>query len=224
MDPEFWHKRWREGRIGFHRAEVNPWLREHFPDLGVAAGARVLVPLCGKSLDLGWLTDQGCRPVGIELSPIACAAVFEERGVQPARETRGRMERLRGDGIEVWCGDFLDPALLDVEACAALWDRAALIALPAEVRADYVARCARLLRPGAGGLLVTLEYDTREMEGPPFSLSPAEVESLYRPAFDLRPVVLQQYAEPSPHLVERGLSGLHESVWILRRNERRDNE
>lgn len=224
MDPEFWHERWREGRIGFHRPEVNPWLRAHVRDLALARGARVLVPLCGKSLDLGWLADHGYRPVGVELSPIACAAVFEERGVQPVRETRGGMQRLRGGGIEVWCGDFFDPGLDDVVRCAALWDRAALIALPAEARADYVARCARLLTPGAPGLLVTLEYDPAEMEGPPFSVSPPEVESLYRSAFDLHPLVLQQYAEPSPHLVERGLSAMHESVWMLHRRGTEENE
>lgn len=224
MDPEFWHERWREGRTGFHRTEVNPWLRARFPELGIQPGARALVPLCGKSLDLGWLVDHGLRPVGVELSPIACAAVFEERGVQPERSGFGSLERWRGGDIEVYCGDFLDPALVDIGPCHGLWDRAALIALPRVMRPDYVRQCARLLAPGAAGLLVSLEYDPAEMEGPPFSVSPPEVESLYRPAFDLHPLVLQQYAEPSPHLMERGLSAMHESVWMLHRRGTEENE
>lgn len=224
MDPDSWQERWREGRIGFHRTEINPWLRDHFPDLGVPAGARVLVPLCGKSLDLGWLAGRGLRPVGVELSPIACAAVFEERGVEPERRRLGALEHWRGGGIELYCGDFLEPALLDIEPCSGLWDRAALIALPQGTREAYVEQCARLLTPGAAGLLVSLEYDPEEMDGPPFSVPPAEVESLYRSAFDLRPLVLQQYAEPSPHLVERGLSALHESVWTLHRRNPGESE
>lgn len=224
VDADFWHERWRDGRIGFHRAEVNPWLREYFPGLGVAAGGRVLIPLCGKSLDLGWLADQGFRPVGVELSPIACAALFEERGVKPERDSLGALECWRGGGIEVYCGDFLAPELVDIEPCSGLWDRASLIALPQAMRPDYVQQCTRLLTPAAAGLLVSLEYDPGEMDGPPFSVSPAEIERLYRSAFDLRPRVLQQYAEPSPHLVERGLSALHESVWILHRREEGENE
>ncbi len=218
MDPEFWHERWREGRIGFHRSEVNPWLREYLPALGLAAGARVLVPLCGKTLDLGWLADRGLGPVGVELSPIACAAVFEERGVVAERGEHAGFEHWRGGGIELYCGDFLRPGLTAAGPFDALWDRAALIALPGATRSAYVQQCARLLPPRTPGLLVTLEYDPAEMDGPPFSVPATEVEALYPPLFALEPLVLRQYAEPSSHLAERGLTGFHESVWRLRRH------
>lgn len=220
MDAEFWHGRWQEGRIGFHRDEVNPWLRQYLPRLDLPAGSRVLVPLCGKSLDLGWLAEQDLQPLGVELSPIACAALFEARGIEPARSRVGEFERWRGGGIEVWCGDFLAPDLLAAGPFDALWDRAALIALPAAMRADYVARCARLLSPGAPGLLVTLSYDPAEMDGPPFSVPPSEVAQLYAPGFTLDPLVEDRYCEPSAHLRERGLGAMHESVWQLRRRER----
>lgn len=224
MDPDFWHARWREGQIGFHRTEVNPWLREYLPTLGLAAGARILVPLCGKSLDLGWLAQQGLRPVGVELSPIACAAVFEEGGIAARRSSHAGFDHWHGGGIEVWCGDFLAPSLAELGPFEALWDRAALIALPAETRPRYVEQCAHLLVPGAPGLLVSLEYDPAEMDGPPFSVSAAEVEALYRVSFELEPLVLRQYAEPSPHLAARGLTGFHESVWRLRRHDPGDQD
>ncbi|MDZ7829602.1 MAG: thiopurine S-methyltransferase [Halofilum sp. (in: g-proteobacteria)] len=215
MEADFWHARWRDGNIGFHRGEVNPWLRTGLPRLRLSRGARVLVPLCGKSLDLGWLVEQGLRPVGVELSPIACAAVFEERGVTPVRTAAGPLEHLAGDGIELYCGDFLDSSLADAGPFDALWDRAALIALPAGMRADYVRQCARLLAPGAGGLLVSIEYDPSEMDGPPFSVTPSDVRALYGDSFDLAPIVEGQYCEPSGHLRERGLTAMHESVWLL---------
>jgi len=217
MEADFWHARWRDGNIGFHRDEVNPWLRTGLPRLRLPPGARVLVPLCGKSLDLGWLAEQGLRPVGVELSPIACAAVFEERGVTPARTAAGRFEHLAGGGIEVYCGDFLDPSLADDGPFDALWDRAALIALPGDMRTDYVRQCARLLVPGAAGLLVSLEYDPNEMDGPPFSVTPSDVRALYGDRFELTPIVEGQYCEPSAHLRDRGLTAMHESVWLSRK-------
>jgi len=217
MEEDFWHQRWREGRIEFHRDEVNPRLREGLPALGLAAGARVLVPLCGKSLDLGWFADQGLRPLGVELSPIACAAVFAERGIEPERVRAGGLERLSGDGIEVWCGDFLDPSLARAGVCDALWDRAALIALPEDTRPAYVAQCVRMLEPGARGLLVTMEYDQAVMEGPPFSVPAAEVRRLYAPNFEVRARLEGERCEPPPHLAERGLETLAESVWLLHR-------
>lgn len=220
MDAEFWHERWRAGQIGFHRTEVNPWLEHELPGLGLAPGSRVLVPLCGKSLDLGWLAEQGLRPVGVELSPVACAALFEERGVTPTRDQAAGLDRWSGDGIELYCCDFLDRALTTVGPFAALWDRAALIALPREMRPDYVAQCARLLEPGARGLLVSLTYDPQEMDGPPFSVPADEVRSLYGPRFALEAVVEDQYCEPSAHLRERGLSAMYESVWRLQRRDR----
>mgnify|MGYP000992455332 CR=1 FL=1 len=66
MDHGFWLERWRNGQIGFHNSEVNGMLLRHHAQLGAAA--RVLVPLCGKSLDMGWLAAQGHEVVGIELS------------------------------------------------------------------------------------------------------------------------------------------------------------
>lgn len=225
MDADFWHGRWREGRIGFHRPEVNPWLVEHLPRLALAAGARVLVPLCGKSLDLGWLADQGLRPVGVELSPVALEALFAERGVEaPRRAPAGALERWSGGGIEAFCGDFL---ALDPDTAGpldAFWDRAALIALPAHLRPAYVRHCAALVPPGATGLLVTLDYDAGSMEGPPFPVPADEVEALYAPWFEVDTIVPTQPGEPSDHLRERGMTGLHEAVWLLTRKHNHGGE
>lgn len=224
MDAEFWHERWREGRTGFHRPEVNPWLVAHLPRLALAAGARVLVPLCGKSLDLGWLADRGLRPVGVEISPLALEALFAARGVEaPERASAGALERWTGGGIEAFCGDFL---ALDAETlgpCDALWDRAALIALPAHLRPAYVRHCAALVRARATGLLVTMEYDAGAIEGPPFSVGGDEVEDLYGPWFEVDALVPAQPGEPSEHLRERGLTGMREAVWLLTRRDDHDD-
>ena len=63
MEHDFWHDRWESNRIGFHESAPNPLLTEHFPALSVPNSGRVFVPLCGKTLDIGWLLSQGQRVV-----------------------------------------------------------------------------------------------------------------------------------------------------------------
>ncbi|MDZ7747687.1 MAG: hypothetical protein U5K43_01660 [Halofilum sp. (in: g-proteobacteria)] len=126
--------------------------------------------------------------------------------------------------MEVWQGDFFDLSTTELKCCDALWDRAALIALPAALRAAYVAHCAALLAPGARGLLVTLDYDPAEHDGPPFAVPPQEVEALYAPYFEIEGLVAPHAVEPSPHLRERGLRTVREAVWrVTRRSDVRVN-
>ena len=68
MEEAFWQARWAQGQIGFHLQEVNPYLQQHWPSLSIAPGSQVLVPLCGKSLDMAWLAGQGLRVLGVELA------------------------------------------------------------------------------------------------------------------------------------------------------------
>ena len=74
MEAEFWHERWREQRIGFHLEKVNPTLLRHWPVLNPAPGSRVFVPLCGKTLDIGWLLDQGHKVCGIDCLTCRCSS------------------------------------------------------------------------------------------------------------------------------------------------------
>lgn len=218
MDPSFWHERWEAGRTGFHHDEPNPYLTAHLPALGLAPGARVLVPLCGKSVDLGWLSDRGLDPVGVELSPIAVEALFAERGVRADRVSHGDdLTWLHGGGIGVWCGDFFALDAGRAGRFDGLWDRAALIALPEDMRPDYVRRCAALMKPGARGLVVTLWYDPAEMDGPPFPVPPDEVETLYAPDFEVEAVAAPRVGAVPDHLRERGLTHLEEGAWRLAR-------
>lgn len=220
MDADFWHQRWREGRIGFHRTEVHPWLVAHLPRLGLAAGARVLVPLCGKSLDLGWLADRGLRPVGVELSTVAVAALFAERGVgAPRREPAGALERWTGGGIEALCGDFFALDAATAGPVDAVWDRAAVIAVPAARRRAYARRVAALVPPGGTGLVATMAYDPASMAGPPYPVPASEVEALFRSWFRIEPLVPTRPAEPSEHLRARGIAGMHEALWLLTRTD-----
>src|SRR5688500_11355978 len=139
MEPEFWHQRWTSNQIGFHEGQVNAYLARHYADLGLAPGETVFVPLSGKSVDLRWLADQGAHVVGVELSPIAVESFFAEQGSRPRTSKESAFAIWESRTIRVLCDDYfaLTPEhLADVQA---VYDRAALIALPPQRRADYVA-------------------------------------------------------------------------------------
>lgn len=220
MDPQFWHDRWRQNQIGFHQPAVNDHLQRFYPDLGLAPGAAVFVPLAGKSLDMLWLRGQGHAVIGVELSPIAVHAFFAENGwtVQSGRE--GAFEVCAAEGVRLLCGDFFDLAPAQLAGVSAVYDRAALIALPADMRARYVEHLVRVLPPDAPMLLVTLEYPPADMQGPPFSVSEAEVRSLYEPRFDVRPLATVDRLPDEPRFREKGVRRLEEKAYLLRRSRR----
>jgi thiopurine S-methyltransferase len=172
-DHDHWHDRWVEGRCGFHQDEVNPHLIQHWPALGVAPGGAVLVPLCGKTIDMLHLRSLGHEVVGIEMSPIACEEFFVDNDLSYTREG----ERWIGDGITLICGDYF--AERDLPTFAAVYDRAALIAIPPAWRERYVTTTRRWCSPGARMLLLTLQYPPDEKTGPPFTIPPGTVGELY---------------------------------------------
>ncbi|MCL9801539.1 thiopurine S-methyltransferase [Pseudomonas sp. rhizo66] len=213
MQPEFWHKKWASGQIGFHLPEVNPNLQRHWPGLGLPTTARVLVPLCGKSLDLAWLAGCGHQVLGIELSEKAIEDFFSEHQIQPQISERGAFKVYRGDTIELWCGDFFALTASDVAACAAFYDRAALIALPAPMRERYAAHLQQILPQGMHGLLITLDYDQAQMPGPPFAVGDDEVQRLLSGAWQVQVLEQQDVLGESWKFLQAGVTRLEERVY-----------
>ncbi len=215
MKREFWLERWRQGRISFHRSEHNPYLVRHLPALGLGPGSAVLVPLCGKSLDLHLLRRAGYRVVGVEVAPLAVEAFFADAGLQPERSRQGPFERYSTDGIDILCGDFFALRPSSAPRFAAVYDRAALIALPAPMRERYAVLVAELLHPGATGLLIALEFTKGHWPGPPHEVSEAEVRSLYEPAFDVTVLERTAPSPASPCFQEGGLLEVRDVVYLL---------
>lgn len=217
MDPDFWHQRWREGRIGFHQDQPTPLLLEHWPALGLAPGSQVFVPLAGKSLDLVWLAAQGHRVLGVELSPLAVDQFFTGHGLTPdVHESRYGRHYRAGD-IELICGDAFN---LDAEAlagCAAVYDRAALIALPPELRRRYVCELHAQLPAGCRGLLITLEYPPHEKQGPPFAVPEAEVYELYGHDWTVATLERRDILAQQPAFAAEGVSQLVTAAYRLTR-------
>jgi len=158
QDNQLWLQLWRDQQQGgFHQLAVNPLLPRFWDKLDLKRSHRVLVPLCGKSLDMLWLVEQGHEVIGIELSPIAVEAFFKESQLNVKKQRIGNFVRWRARGISIWCGDFFALSSKQLGRIDAVFDRAALTALPAEIRSAYIDKLMELTQQAASILLLTVE-------------------------------------------------------------------
>lgn len=201
-----WRKRWQEGRIGFHLQQAHPALLRHWASLGVANSTKVLVPLCGKSLDMRWLANEGHPVLGIEFAPEAVEQFLAQRTTAVSRYRQAGFTISRQGSVELWCGDFFHLHIQQAAEIGAFYDRASLIALPTATRQRYAFHLAQLVPPGAKGLLISLSHPDGTA-GPPYSVSDSEIESLFSANFAL---TFLEKGTPD----ERGRT---ESIWALER-------
>lgn len=214
MEADFWHSRWENQLIGFHLNEVNPYLRGYFPEFELKPGARVFVPLCGKTLDLIWLVDQSYDVVAIELSEIAVTDFFSENNLIPECTQVGNLKKWQWSNLCIYSGDFFDLTTDIIGEIDAVYDRAALIALPAEMRKKYVAKLNELAG-SAAKLLITLEYEQSKMDGPPFSVELDEVKSLYGDEHIVVQEIKKEILGENDKFREKGLSYMNECVYQI---------
>ncbi|MDF2152336.1 thiopurine S-methyltransferase [Vibrio sp. CAU 1672] len=211
-DQEFWHSKWARNQIGFHLEDVNPLLREYWPQTNPGRSDRVLVPLCGKSEDLVWLASKHDQVQGVELSQIAVRAFFAEHFYTPTViPVNGRHELYQFDELSIYTGDFFTAP---VEQADIIYDRAALVALPQDMREEYVARLKKLLSANGRILLVTLDYPQDEMAGPPFSVPYDEVKQLFAGCSVTR-LNVDQADDTHPKIAKKGLSRFAEEVYLI---------
>ncbi|MEI2416290.1 thiopurine S-methyltransferase [Orrella sp. JC864] len=218
MDAEFWLQRWREQRIGFHQNRITPPLEKFWPTLGLHPGSRVLVPLCGKSLDMLWLARQGHSVLGVELSELAVEQFFAENELSCATHTTASGKHYVAGEIEIICGDIFDLDPVTLSRCQGVFDRAALVALPESMRGDYVQAVYSQLAEDYQGLLVTLDYPQGQMQGPPFSVDDAQVQSLFAAA-GAQALLLDRrdMLDKEPKFAEQGVERLESLVYRLQR-------
>jgi thiopurine S-methyltransferase len=215
MQHDFWHQRWQENQIGFHSPDINPYLLGYWSTLGIAVGSRVLLPLCGKSRDMLWLLAQGYKVVGVELSPMAVDTFFAENDMHPTVRRQGDFLVHQVDGLEIFCGDFFQLSTTELGKVDAVFDRAALVALPPEMRIDYVTHLSKLLESTQQILLVSFAYPQQEMPGPPFSVPGEDIEMLYQHWCTVELLTSEDVLQKELHFRERGLGSLYEQVYRM---------
>lgn len=214
MEAAFWHARWAKNEIAFHADEVNSMLVKHFQLLNLLPHSVVFVPLCGKTLDIGWLHSAGHTVIGAELNEAAVAQLFAQLGVTPSITQLEKLKCFRADGITIYVGDIFDLSPQIIGHVDAVYDRAALVALPPDMRLRY-AEHLKTLSGTAPQLLLCVEYDQDVMSGPPFAIDRDEVRARYESAYDIRFVDQQE--------VEGGLKGrciAYDVLWLLQPKKR----
>lgn len=217
MEPDYWIEGWEQGRTGFDQSEPHRWLPEHWASVEVANDAVVFVPLCGKTVDMVWLAEQGHRIIGVEVSEIAVVGFFDMVGLTPEVEVIGPLSAYRAGPYEIWRGDLFEVPATVFDRVDVVYDRASIVALPPQIRQRYTQMLSTQLRGDAPWYLVSFTYDQSEMDGPPFSVTLEEIDALLADEFDIETVVDESVIERAAAMQERGLTEMRETLSILRR-------
>ena len=214
MEPDFWHQRWQDNLIGFHQRDINPHLATFWSRLQIKPGEQVFVPLSGKSLDMLWLRKR-YSVLGVELSPIAVEDFYKENGLLASHRQQGAFSVSETDNLCLLCGNYFDLQPAQLQRVRAVYDRAALVALPADMRPPYVTRLTSLLPASVSMLLVAMEYDQQQMKGPPFAVEEKEIHDLFEAHWSIQLLHEENILANEPKFRDRGLSRLSEKIYLL---------
>ncbi|WP_110657188.1 thiopurine S-methyltransferase [Salinicola halimionae] len=219
MEHDFWQARWENEQLGFHLPFVHPILKRNLASFELDADARIFLPLCGKTMDIGWLLAQGYRVIGAELSEIAVAQLFEslinDQGMaEPVIDEWVGGQRWQAGGLTIFQGDIFQLTAQDLGPIDLVYDRAALVALPPAMRPAYAEQIVALTR-GAPQLLITFEYDPAEKDGPPFPVLADEVERHYAVHYTTTECSRKDVLQSSLNFREAGVTRFVEVAWRM---------
>ncbi|PPC94074.1 MAG: thiopurine S-methyltransferase [Methylotenera sp.] len=211
MEASFWHQKWQRGEIAFHQNQANALLVAHFEKLNLRYGSRIFLPLCGKTLDIAWLLARGYQVVGAELSEIAIDELFQSLNLKPQVAHNGTLLHYSAKDIDLYVGDIFDLSASVLNQVDAIYDRAALVALPAEIRNQYASHLTNITHV-APQLVITYEYNQALIDGPPFSVCEEELKRCYGTAYAMTALETRD--------VEGGMKGKAastETAWLLQK-------
>jgi len=208
-----WESRWQEDRIGFHLKEVNPYLVQFSDQLLHQNPDRVFVPLCGKTLDLCWLTKKTKRVIGVELVNKAVQDFFAENNITYLIRQEDTLQKFSSKYIDIYLGDFFKLNPEKTSPFKAIYDRASIVAIEKLERRKYVDHLFSFLDPAGRILLITLEYNQNQMNGPPYSVPPEEIKSIFEPLGSLK--LLETRDILDDHFRNKGLTHLLEHVFLI---------
>jgi thiopurine S-methyltransferase len=224
VEREFWLEKWQAAKPGFHQEKVNSRLKKYWDMIEQALksnpeldGGTTFVPLCGSTIDMHWLTENGFDVLGVEFSEVACRKYFTDNELEFEESNNSSFRVFKGAGIELWQGDFFALQAQDLSNAGAVYDRASLIALPPAMRQRYAQHLSGLLRPRCPVLLISMNYDESKMKGPPFSVDETEVRQLFEEKFSVELIAESSGPDIVGNLANRGLDTLTEKVYVLKR-------
>ncbi len=215
MNTDYWLESWKQNKIGFHQHEINGHLSSFWKQLNAEDQSQVFLPLCGKSLDLLWLRQQGHHVLGIEISAIAILDFFVENNLTFNSRYQNDLQIWESEHLTILQDDFFNLTAHQLLDVAGVFDRAALVALPISLRQKYAQHLKNILSEKAKILLIAFEYDQSKMDGPPFAVHEAEIHELYGDRYEIKLLLSQDALDNYPSFRSRGLSCLTEKVYLL---------
>jgi len=210
-----WLDRWKKGTTGWHRSDINPQLIENINQLSEARTQTIFVPLCGASLDMKYLINQGFHVVGVELSSLAIDRFFNENKIDYKVSKVESFDIYQGKNIEIYCGDFFKLKKEYFYDVSCVYDRAALIALNPELQKKYVRHLKEILPNNSKILLLTMFYPQNEMEAPPFSVGDNNVEELFSEFKEIKKISYANEKESSLKPDDLNLTYLFKNVYLI---------
>lgn len=215
MEAQFWLNKWQKNEIGFHLPKPHPWLVALWPQLShQQESLHVFLPLCGKSLDIDFFLQLGHQVTANELSDDAVKAVFERLGWQPKMTPWEGGQCYQAHNLTIYAGDFFKLNPTQLSKVQWVYDRAALIALPQDMRGLYTHHLVQVC-PSAQQCLITLDYQQTLMQGPPFALSDNEVKQHYQATYAITELKSANIIEHEPRFAQNGLPELFQRVYQL---------
>ncbi|MBO9452405.1 thiopurine S-methyltransferase [Tropicibacter sp. R16_0] len=209
MHRDFWIDRWEENRLGWHKEDAHPLLVRFVDAHPLPKGSRIFVPLCGKTRDIGWLLSQGHRVVAAELSEIAIRQLFTELQTEPTVQELGSLKRFSAPGLDAYVGDVFDLTKVQIGTVDLIHDRAAMVALPDDMRARYVSHLAEIT-DRAPQLVISFDYDQDLIAGPPFSVPQSQIKALYGVSYRTALLFEQDIAGGL-----KGVAPAKEQAWLM---------
>ncbi len=212
-----WLKFWENNETNWHGDNVTQELIEYFELFELEPRDKVFVPLCGKSLDMLYIMNQGFSVIGVEISEIGVRQFFNENNLTYKITKVDDFDLYSTENLEIYCGDFFALTSKHLNNVKSVFDRKSLIALEPEVRQKYVKHLNDIISVGARILLVTLQYPQYQMSGPPFSVDKSEVESLFSMAFESRELRSFNDIENGLKLERAGVDFINNAAYYLRK-------
>ena len=176
MEASFWLRSWELGgfHTSFHRKDIHPFVLKYMNPEAIE-GKNILVPLCGKTVDMLYLAQYANQVIGVEIAEEAIVQFFAENNLQV---TMADEFTYVSGNITILRRSFMELTPEEIDPIDWILDRASLVALPYDMRVDYLKAIDRLSDEGTQQLVITLEYFPL-LESAPFSIPPSEVNGYY---------------------------------------------
>ncbi len=217
MSNQLWKAKWKRNDISFHQPVINPLLQQYLSTLNLYAGDRLLIPLCGKSVDMDWLSQSGFRVTGIEISEIAIKAYFDALQVSPAKQRHGCFTRWSYQNVEIWCGDIFDLTMMDLSNIKVLYDNASLTAFPADDRIQYIRHFSDNLPHDCQILLITDETPDDQQFNSVMTID-SEVSALYSTDYQIELLHGKNCIKKDPANPLAPEQPMQEKVYLIKHN------